>query len=86
MVLLENDPFLTELGKLYARTKTAGTVYITLKRVTELQLTKGKGKKKAAGTAPGGGQTKAEQHADAEPRCLIRATAGSKKISTVVSS
>jgi len=40
MVLLENDPFLTELGKFYAKTKTSGTVYITFKRVIEATLAK----------------------------------------------
>eukprot|EP01102_Stenamoeba_stenopodia_P012917 TRINITY_DN4119_c0_g4_i2.p2 TRINITY_DN4119_c0_g4~~TRINITY_DN4119_c0_g4_i2.p2 ORF type:complete len:119 (-),score=44.42 TRINITY_DN4119_c0_g4_i2:86-442(-) len=80
MVLLENDPFLTELGKLYTKTKTSGTVYITFKRVIEAQLTKGKKKTKD----PNVPQTKAEHNAEVEPRCLIRATAGKKKISTIV--
>lgn len=32
MVLLELDPFLTELSKLFERTKASGTVFLTMKR------------------------------------------------------
>jgi hypothetical protein len=32
MVLLEADPFLNELTKLYERNKTSGSVWVTMKR------------------------------------------------------
>ena len=32
MVLIENENFLTELTKFYQRTKTEGTVIVTMKR------------------------------------------------------
>jgi signal recognition particle subunit SRP14 len=32
MVLLQPDPFLNELHKMYERQKTSGTIYVTIKR------------------------------------------------------
>lgn len=63
MVLLEPDPFLNELNKLFERTKGKGTVFITMKRSS---LKPRKGKKKVA---------------EADHRCLVRATDGKRKIS-----
>ncbi|GAQ88874.1 signal recognition particle 14kDa family protein [Klebsormidium nitens] len=78
MVFLEPDPFLNELNKLYERNKSstgpARTVWITCKR-SALQGPKKKGAPAAAGDAP----------AEADYKCLIRATDGKKKISTAVS-
>lgn len=41
MVLLEADPFLNELTKLFQRTKKGGTVFVTMKR-TNMKPRKGK--------------------------------------------
>eukprot|EP00850_Spirogloea_muscicola_P023501 SM000362S13788 [mRNA] locus=s362:34319:35491:+ [translate_table: standard] len=68
-VLLDPDPFLTELTRLYDRTRAAGTVWVTFKRST---LSPKKREREAA-DAP----------ADSF-RCLVRATDGKKKISTSV--
>jgi signal recognition particle subunit SRP14 len=76
MVLLENDQFLSELTKLYQKIKTKGTVQVTMKRYdgrTKPVATRTK-TKKAAESAP----------LPSEYSCLIRATCGSKKISTVI--
>eukprot|EP00850_Spirogloea_muscicola_P005603 SM000026S08852 [mRNA] locus=s26:32171:33333:- [translate_table: standard] len=69
-VLLDPDPFLTELTRLYDRTRAAGTVWVTFKRST---LSPKKREREAA-DAP------AESF-----RCLVRATDGKKKISTSIS-
>jgi signal recognition particle subunit SRP14 len=66
MVLLEPDPFLNELNKMFERTKGKGTVFVTMKR-SSLKPRKGKAKV-----------------AEADHRCLIRATDGKKKISTTL--
>ena len=72
MVLLENENFLTELTKFYQRTKTAGTVIVTMKRYD-------------GRTKPVSRNSKIpiplEPH---EYKCLMRANLGSKKLSTVV--
>lgn len=72
MVLLENEQFLTELTKFYQKAKSKGTVYVIMKRYD--------------------GRTKpiprdANLPNPPEPqeyKCLLRATMGSKKLSTVV--
>ncbi|KAI8463899.1 MAG: signal recognition particle, SRP9/SRP14 subunit [Monoraphidium minutum] len=67
MVLLEPDPFLNELNKLFERSKGKGTVFVTMKR-SSLKPRKGKA-----------------VVAEADHRCLIRATDGKRKISTALS-
>ncbi|PFX20715.1 signal recognition particle 14 kDa protein-like [Stylophora pistillata] len=80
MVLLDNDGFLTQLTLLLQKTRSSGTVNITMKRY--YGQTKPKPK-------PRGGKklqklTAVEQEGDS--RCLFRATNGKKKLSTVVNS
>ncbi|KAK3600914.1 hypothetical protein CHS0354_013294 [Potamilus streckersoni] len=70
MVLLENDSFLTELTKLFQKGKASGSVQITMKRYD------GRTKPKPR---------KGNVAEPSEYKCLIRATLGNKKISTVVS-
>ncbi|XP_064421094.1 signal recognition particle 14 kDa protein isoform X1 [Latimeria chalumnae] len=72
MVLLENDQFLTELTRLFQKCRTTGSVYITLKKYD--------GRTKPV---PRKGLPENFEPAD---KCLLRATDGKKKISTVVSS
>uniref|UniRef100_A0A8C2ZRS1 Signal recognition particle 14 kDa protein n=1 Tax=Cyclopterus lumpus TaxID=8103 RepID=A0A8C2ZRS1_CYCLU len=72
MVLLENDSFLTELTQLFQKCRTSGSVVITLKKYD--------GRTKPA---PRKGHTESFEPAD--NKCLIRASDGKKKISTVVS-
>ena len=66
MVLLELDPFLTELSKLFERTKTSGTVFLTMKRTNMKPLSSKK-------------PTQPEDY-----KCLVRAKAGKRTISTIV--
>ncbi|XP_041132793.1 signal recognition particle 14 kDa protein-like [Polyodon spathula] len=73
MVLLENDSFLTELTRLFQRCRTTGSVYITLKKYD--------GRIK-----PVPRKENAETFDPVDNKCLLRATDGKKKISTVVSS
>ncbi|XP_003791754.1 signal recognition particle 14 kDa protein [Otolemur garnettii] len=73
MVLLESEQFLTELTRLFQKCRTSGSVYITLKKYDG--RTKPLPKK---GTVEG--------FEPADNKCLLRATDGKKKISTVVSS
>lgn len=85
---LENDPFLTELTKLYTANKDSGTVYVTMKSITSESGKKPK-KSTTATTATGGGSSssssaKAKDDDHHEALCLMRARAGSDKISTVV--
>uniref|UniRef100_A0A3Q3GTI6 Signal recognition particle 14 kDa protein n=1 Tax=Labrus bergylta TaxID=56723 RepID=A0A3Q3GTI6_9LABR len=72
MVLLENDSFLTELTRLFQKCRASGSVVITLKKYD--------GRVKPV---PRKGQTESFEPAD--NKCLIRASDGKKKISTVVS-
>lgn len=75
MVLLENEQFLTELTKFYQKAKQSGSVITTMKRYD-------------GRTKPISRQTKKSIVQNIpEPqdyKCLMRATLGSKKISTVV--
>ncbi|XP_058470500.1 signal recognition particle 14 kDa protein [Solea solea] len=73
MVLLENDSFLTELTRLFQKCRTSGSVVITLKKYD--------GRTKPV---PRKGHTESFEPAD--NKCLIRASEGKKKISTVISS
>merc|ERR1711860_339541 len=68
-MLLENDAFLSELTKLFAKAKTCGSVSITMKRYDGINKPK-----------PQGAQIPEPN----EYKCLIRATLGNKKISTVI--
>ncbi|KAK3786275.1 hypothetical protein RRG08_002019 [Elysia crispata] len=66
---LENDAFLSELTKLFMQGKSSGSVSMTMKRYD--------------------GWTKPKPRAGviaepAEYKCLVRATLGNKKISTVI--
>ncbi|KAJ7373190.1 RNA-binding signal recognition particle subunit srp14 [Desmophyllum pertusum] len=79
MVLLDNDGFLTQLTHLLQKTRTSGSVNITMKRYHGQTRPKPKprGAKKLQKL------TMVEQ--EGESRCLFRATNGKKKLSTVVS-
>ncbi|XP_006632517.1 signal recognition particle 14 kDa protein [Lepisosteus oculatus] len=72
MVLLENDSFLTELTRLFQKCRTSGSVYITLKKYD-------------GRTKPVPRKGNPENFEPVDNKCLIRATDGKKKISTVVS-
>jgi signal recognition particle subunit SRP14 len=74
MVLLENESFLSELTKLYQKVKTTGTVQVTMKRYD--------GRTKPVSAKVRKGQ--AEPIEPSEYMCLLRATCGSRKVSTVV--
>ncbi|XP_046402216.1 signal recognition particle 14 kDa protein [Ischnura elegans] len=65
MVLLENEVFLSELTRMFQRSKTKGSVTITMKRYD-------------------GRQVPLPTKVPTEYLCLMRATLGNKKISTVV--
>ncbi|ESO90694.1 hypothetical protein LOTGIDRAFT_233722 [Lottia gigantea] len=69
-MLLENDSFLSELTRMFQRTKNTGSVSITMKRWDGHNKPKPR-----TGNAP----------EPTEYKCLFRASARNKKISTVVS-
>lgn len=69
MVLLENDTFLTELTKMFQKSRNTGTVTLTMKRYDG--RTKPKPRK--------GGHVEPVEY-----KCLVRASLGNKKLSTVV--
>jgi len=71
MVLLENDTFLSELTALFLKSKSSGTVALTMKKYD------GRSKPK-----PREGAKNAPE--PAEHKCLIRAQINNKKISTVI--
>lgn len=84
MVLLDNDPFLNELTKLYERNKKSGSVWITMKR-SNLKPTP----KPQAPIKPGKkGSKQPFQRPPAKEappyQCLVRATDGKRNISTGV--
>uniref|UniRef100_A0A3B1K6B3 Signal recognition particle 14 kDa protein n=1 Tax=Astyanax mexicanus TaxID=7994 RepID=A0A3B1K6B3_ASTMX len=72
MVLLENDAFLTELTRLFQKCRTSGSVVITLKKYD-------------GRTKPVPRKGHPETFEPVDNKCLIRASEGKKKISTVVS-
>ncbi|CAI5534379.1 unnamed protein product [Closterium sp. Naga37s-1] len=76
-MLLEPDPFLNELTKLYERHKGAGTVWVTLKRSNLRKKPKG-------GEKAGGDDAEEDESSAAEYRCVVRATDGKRKISTLL--
>lgn len=95
MVKLENDRFLTELHKLYERNKQKGTVWVTMKR-SELPLLPmltafgwpclliGRALclcHPSANEKPRKGK---KDYSHLEYKCLVRATDGKRKLSTVV--
>ncbi|XP_062379211.1 signal recognition particle 14 kDa protein [Sardina pilchardus] len=71
MVLLENDSFLTELTRLFQKCRTSGSVVLTLKKYD--------GRTKPV-------PRKGSEFEPNDNKCLLRASDGKKKISTVVSS
>uniref|UniRef100_A0A8D2B169 Signal recognition particle 14 kDa protein n=1 Tax=Sciurus vulgaris TaxID=55149 RepID=A0A8D2B169_SCIVU len=73
MVLLESEQSLTELTRLFQKCRLSGSVYITLKKYD--------GRTKPA---PRKGSVEGVEPSD--DKCLLRATDGRKKMSTVVSS
>ncbi|XP_066282924.1 signal recognition particle 14 kDa protein-like [Branchiostoma lanceolatum] len=74
MVHLENEAFLSELTRLFQKSRTAGAVYITMKQYN--------GQIKPESTKP---KPKTEVVTEpVEHMCLIRATRGNKKIDTVI--
>ncbi|CAJ1073812.1 PREDICTED: signal recognition particle 14 kDa protein [Xyrichtys novacula] len=72
MVLLENDSFLTELTRLFQKCRASGSVVITLKKYD-------------GRTKPVPRKGHSESFEPADTKCLLRASDGKKKISTVVS-
>ena len=99
MVLTSNDGFLSGLTKLFQSSRTSGSVWITMKKcekfskiknyfllfqkLTDNGQTKPKPKPRKKGVAQkGGGPSPPEQLDD--NLCLLRATNGKKKISTIV--
>uniref|UniRef100_A0A3P8XEZ2 Signal recognition particle 14 kDa protein n=1 Tax=Esox lucius TaxID=8010 RepID=A0A3P8XEZ2_ESOLU len=70
MVLLENDSFLTELTRLFQKCRTSGSVAITLKKYD-------------GRTKPVPRKGYPENYEPADNKCLLRASDGKKKISTV---
>ncbi|EDL79863.1 rCG26543, isoform CRA_d [Rattus norvegicus] len=73
MVLLESEQFLTELTRLFQKCRSSGSVFITLKKYD-------------GRTKPIPRKSSVEGLEPAENKCLLRATDGKRKISTVVSS
>ncbi|XP_012372632.1 signal recognition particle 14 kDa protein-like [Octodon degus] len=73
MVLLESKQFVTELTSLFPKCQTSGSVFITLKKYD--------GRTRSI---PKKGSVEGFEPAD--NKCLLRATDGKRKISTVVSS
>uniref|UniRef100_A0A8C3VH80 Signal recognition particle 14 kDa protein n=1 Tax=Catharus ustulatus TaxID=91951 RepID=A0A8C3VH80_CATUS len=71
MVLLESEQFLTELTRLFQKCRTSGSVFITLKKYD-------------GRTKPVPRKGHVETFEPADNKCLLRATDGKKKISTVV--
>ncbi|KAJ3160183.1 RNA-binding signal recognition particle subunit srp14 [Geranomyces michiganensis] len=66
MTLLSNDAFLSQLNKLYEKSRQARTVYVTMKRYAYAH-------RKDALVDP-----------NTQYPCIVRATSGSAKISTLV--
>uniref|UniRef100_A0A452DMB2 Signal recognition particle 14 kDa protein n=1 Tax=Capra hircus TaxID=9925 RepID=A0A452DMB2_CAPHI len=72
MVLLESEQFLTELTRLFQKCRLSGSVFITLKKYD-------------GRTKPIPRKGSVEGFEPSDNKCLLRATDGKKKISTVVS-
>eukprot|EP01087_Luapelamoeba_hula_P021466 TRINITY_DN7513_c0_g1_i1.p2 TRINITY_DN7513_c0_g1~~TRINITY_DN7513_c0_g1_i1.p2 ORF type:complete len:133 (+),score=28.93 TRINITY_DN7513_c0_g1_i1:65-463(+) len=91
MVLLNNGAFLDQLNKLYATNKTKGSVWITMKRYEDKSevsekapATTKKGQVGTGANAGAGAVQTGPAPPEGEYKCLIRATDGSTKISTLV--
>ena len=76
---LDHDAFLFNLGKLYEANKDKHSVWVTLKRVEAPTLEKSRRKVERRMPSDSG-------DADAQPKCLVRATNGKRKISCLVES
>ncbi|XP_028003258.1 signal recognition particle 14 kDa protein isoform X1 [Eptesicus fuscus] len=79
MVLLESEQFLTELTRLFQKCRLSGSVFITLKKWCIFLADDGR-------TKPIPRKGSVEGFEPSDNKCLLRATDGKKKISTVVSS
>ena len=79
MVKLENDAFLTELTKLFERSREAGTVTCTMKIVNENEL-----KPKPKGTKRSTPSLEEIRAIGSGYGVLVRATCGKRKVSTLV--
>ncbi|XP_067895685.1 signal recognition particle 14 kDa protein [Heterodontus francisci] len=73
MVLLESDSFLTELTRLFQKCRNSGSIYLTMKKYD-------------GRTKPVPRKGHPDTFDPADNKCLLRATDGKKKISTVISS
>ncbi|XP_078262357.1 signal recognition particle 14 kDa protein isoform X1 [Rhinoraja longicauda] len=73
MVLLESDSFLTELTRLFQKCRSSGSIYLTMKKYD-------------GRTKPVPRKGNPDNFEPADNKCLLRATDGKKKISTVISS
>lgn len=89
MLIENNETFLSELSKLFASNQTkGGSLYVTMKKYdgrTKPEPRKDVSAKYKGKMLP----TKRKQTAsesESEHKCLIRASLGGKKISTVISS
>ncbi|XP_039249444.2 signal recognition particle 14 kDa protein-like [Styela clava] len=78
MVLLENDAFLIELTTLYQKSRTSGTVNLTMKKYD------GRTKPTPKPDKPNRTRPSSPLEPVQHDLCLIRASNGKKKISTVV--
>ncbi|KAF2074691.1 hypothetical protein CYY_004005 [Polysphondylium violaceum] len=74
MVFLDNDSFLTSLNKLYQATTKKGSVWVTMKRYVDSD----------SNFATKKAERKHPKLGEEENKCLVRATNGKKKISTIV--
>jgi len=83
MVLLENDNFLSELTRMFARGREKGSIVLTMKKYDGRDKPK---PRKAKSARPGGASASSSSESVSEYKCLLRAQLSSKKISTVVSS
>ncbi|XP_066133231.1 signal recognition particle 14 kDa protein isoform X1 [Saccopteryx bilineata] len=76
MVLLESEQFLTELTRLFQKCRLSGSVFITLKKWCIFDADDGR-------TKPIPRKGSVEGFEPSDNKCLLRATDGKKKISTV---
>lgn len=83
MVLLENDNFLSELTRMFARGRDKGSIVLTMKKYDGRDKPK---PRKSKSARPGGAAASSSSESVSEYKCLLRAQLSAKKISTVVSS
>ena len=93
MTILEPDAFLTQLTRILERSRTSGTIYVTMKRCalglpmyecTPVALHKLSSATYSADVPPDAKDGRGES--TSEPRCLVRAVGAKHKISAMVSS